>query len=142
MNDISASLGISQLQKIKKFIKKRNQIAKLYKSYLQDLPLQFQKIDSKINSSYHLFVIQFDLKKTKYSYLKIFKKLREKKYFVNLHYMPLHLSPFFKKKGFKVNQYPVAENYAKTAISLPIYYELKLKDVKKLCILIKSFFRK
>jgi dTDP-4-amino-4,6-dideoxygalactose transaminase len=56
--------------------------------------------------------------------------------------MPLHLSPFFKKKGFKVNQYPVAENYAKTAISLPIYYELKLKDVKKLCILIKSFFRK
>jgi UDP-4-amino-4,6-dideoxy-N-acetyl-beta-L-altrosamine transaminase len=142
MNDISASLGISQLQKIKKFIKKRNQIAKLYKSYLQGLPLQFQKIDSKINSSYHLFVIQFDLKKTKYNYLKIFKKLREKKYFVNLHYMPLHLSPFFKKKGFKVNQYPVAEKYAKTAISLPIYYDLKLKDVKKICILIKSFFKK
>ena len=142
MNDISASLGISQIQKVKKFIKKRNQIAKLYKSYLRDLPLQFQKIESKINSSYHLFVIKFDLKQTKYSYFKIFKKLREKKYFVNLHYMPLHLSPFFKKKGFKVNQYPVAEKYAKTAISLPIYYDLKSKDVKKICTLIKSFFKK
>ena len=105
MNDISAAIGISQLKKIKKFLKRRNEIAKFYKKLLKDLPIKVQKILPENYSSYHLFIIQLDLNHFKFSYSKIFKLLRKKKYYVNLHYMPIHLSPYFKKIGFKIGQY-------------------------------------
>ena len=67
--------------------------------------------------------------------------MRSKNYFVNLHYMPLHLSPYFKKLGFKKNQYPNSEKYGVSSISLPIYYGLKISKVFKICSLIKSFVK-
>ena len=88
-----------------------------------------------------MFIINFDLKKTKFNYLSIFEKLRKNNFYVNLHYMPLHLSPYFKKKGFKKDQFPVAEKYSNTSLSLPIYFDLKFKDIDKICLLIKSFFK-
>ena len=48
--------------------------------------------------------------------------------FVNLHYLPIHLQPFYRKFGFKKNQFPTAEEYAETAISIPIYPNLKRKE--------------
>ena len=141
MNEISASIGISQLSRLKKFLKKRNEIAKFYKKILDKLSIKYQKINKYNFSSYHLFVVQFNLKRTKFSYLKMFKKLRSKNYFVNLHYMPLHLSPYFKKLGFMKNQYPTSEKYGASSISLPIYYDLKISEVFKICNLIKSFIK-
>ena len=49
---------------------------------------------------------------------------------VNLHYKPIHLNPYYKKLGFKKGDFPVAENYGKRAISLPLYFDLK-KKIKK-----------
>ncbi len=141
MNDISAALGLSQLERFKKFIRKRNVIANLYKRQLNNYPIKFQKILSYNLSSYHLFVIQFDLKKSKYSYKEIFKKLRSKSIYVNLHYMPIHCSPYFKKKGFKLNQFPVSENYSLRSMSIPIYFDLKMKKLIQISNLIKNFFK-
>lgn len=140
MNDLSASLGISQFKRIKKFINYRNAIALVYKKKLKKTSLKFQKIMSYNNSSYHLFPIKFDLKKLKYSYYEIFHKLRKAKFYVNLHYMPLHLSPYFKAKGFYEGQFKHSENYAQASISIPIYYGLKLKKIDKIVKLINSFF--
>ena len=140
MNDISAALGLSQLERFKKFIKKRNAIANLYKRKLNNYPIKFQKILSYNLSSYHLFVIQFDLKKSKYSYKEMFNKLRSKNIYVNLHYMPIHCSPYFKKKGFKLNQFPVSENYSLSSMSIPIYFDLKIKKIIQITNLIKNFF--
>ena len=140
MNDISAALGLSQLQRFKKFVEKRNMIASLYKRKLNSYPIKFQKIHNYNSSSYHLFVIKLDLKKSKYSYKEIFNKLRSKNIYVNLHYMPLHCSPYFKKKGFKLNQFPISENYSSCAISLPIYFDLNIKKVIQISNLIKKFF--
>ena len=75
-----------------------------------------------------------------YDYKYIFKKFRSKNFFVNLHYMPLHISPFFKKKGFKLGQFPVAESYGKNSLSLPIFVDLKKKTIVRLCKLINDFF--
>ena len=138
MNDISAAIGISQLKKIKKFLKRRNEIAKFYKKLLKDLPIKVQKILPENYSSYHLFIIQLDLNHFKFSYSKIFKLLRKKKYYVNLHYMPIHLSPYFKKIGFKKGQYPVSEKYGKTALSIPIYFGLKPNEIKKFIKVLKG----
>ncbi len=140
MNDLSAALGISQIKRLKKFVSKRNKIASLYKKYLKNLPIKFQKIEKYNYSSYHLLVIQFDLSKTSHNYKYIFNRMRKKNYHVNLHYMPLHLSSYFKKKGFKKGQYPVSEKYGQISISVPIYFDLKKKDIYKFCKLIHSFF--
>ena len=140
MNDISAALGISQFKRLKKFVKKRNLIALKYKKYFRGLPLKFQKIDKNFYSSYHLFPIQFNLKKTKKNYLNIFRKMRSNNFYVNLHYMPLHLSPYFKKKGFKKGDFKNAEHYANTTISIPIFYHLKDSQIKKMIKLIRSLF--
>jgi len=142
MNDISAALGLSQLKKIKIFIKKRNEIATLYKKLLVNIPVKPQKILSTNYSSYHLFIIQFDLKKTKLSYDKIFNLFRSKNYFVNLHYMPLHLSPYFKKLGFQKNDFPESERYQDISLSIPIFYDLKKKSIFKIVNLIKYIFKK
>ena len=140
MNDISAALGISQVKRIKQFVKKRNLIAKKYKRSLKNYPVKFQKIEKYNFSSYHLLPIQFDLKKSKKNYISIFKAFKSKNFRVNLHYMPLHLSPYFKKKGFKKGDFKNSENYANTTLSVPIYYGLKNSQITKVINLIKSFF--
>ena len=140
MNDISAALGISQFKRLKLFVDKRNKIAKKYKKYFKNTPIKFQKINKDCYSSYHLFPIKFDLRKAKKKYLNIFKKFRSNNLYVNLHYMPLHLSPYFKTKGFKKGDFKNAENYAETAISIPIFYHLKDSQILKVVNLIKSLF--
>ena len=124
MNDIQASLGISQLKRIKLFVTKRNAIAKLYEKELQNLPITFQEVDESFKSSYHLFIIKV---LNKALHKKLFEYLRKNSIFVNLHYLPLHLHPFYKKFKFKKGDYPNSENYSERAISIPVYPNLTKK---------------
>ena len=141
MNDIQSALGISQLKNLNIFLKKRNQIAKFYHDNLKNLPIKFQKIEKNFYSTYHLFIIKLDVK-YKYLHKKFFNYLRSKNMYVNLHYLPIHLQPFYRKFGFKKNQFPVAEEYSETAISIPIYPNLKKKEQIKIINYIKLFFDK
>ena len=141
MNDIQSALGISQLKNLNIFVKKRNKIAKFYCNQLKNLPIKFQKIEKNFYSTYHLFIIKLDVK-YKYLHKKFFNYLRSKNMYVNLHYLPIHLQPFYRKFGFKKNQFPVAEEYSETAISIPIYPNLKKKEQIKIINYIKLFFNK
>ena len=141
MNDIQSALGISQLKNLNIFVKKRNKIAKFYCNQLKNLPIKFQKIEKNFYSTYHLFIIKLDVK-YKYLHKKFFNYLRSKNMYVNLHYLPIHLQPFYRKFGFKKNQFPVAEEYSETTISIPIYPNLKKKEQIKIINYIKLFFNK
>ncbi len=141
MNDISAALGISQLQRIVNFIKKRNYIAKIYRKRLKSPFIKFQSIKSDNLSSYHLFIIKLEIKRLKFTYKKIFNYLRKKNIYVNLHYLPLHLSPFFRNLGFKLNTFPSSEEFSKSAISIPIFYDLKKKQIENVCKEIKRLLK-
>ena len=141
MNDIQSALGISQLKNLNFFLRKRNKIAKFYQDHLKKLPIKFQKIEKIFYSTYHLFIIKLDIR-YKYLHKKLFNYLRSNKIFVNLHYLPIHLQPFYRKFGFKKKQFPIAEKYSETAISIPIYPNLKKKEQIKIINLIKSFFNK
>ena len=79
-----------------------------------------------------------DFSKVSKSYNEIFSNLRKKGIFINLHYLPIHLHPYYRKFGFKNGDYPVAEKYSKSAISLPIYPTLKLFDQKKIVSILKK----
>ena len=131
MNDIEAALGISQLKKLDKFVKKRNQVAKKYIKLLTDLPIKIPCINEKdYYSSFHLFVIQIKINMIEKTHKKIFSLLRNAKIGVNLHYSPIHLQPYYKKLGFKKGDYKNAEMYANSAISIPIHPKLSDKEIK------------
>ena len=139
MNDLEASLGISQLKKLNYFVKKRNFIAKRYISKLKNLPIQLPYIEKFNYSTFHLFVIRFKSYLIKdFSYNNFFKKLRRNGIGVNLHYLPVHLHPYYKNLGFKKGDFPNSEKYSMEAMSLPIYHKLSMKNQEKTIKLIKK----
>ncbi len=138
MNDVQAALGLSQLKKLNMFLKKRREIAKLYIKKFKKLPVNFQLENLKLKSSYHLFVIE--IQKGKKLKKKIFDILRRNNILVNVHYIPIHLQPYYMKNfGFKKGQFKLAENYYDRAISLPIYYSLSNSRVQRIINLIKKY---
>ena len=141
MSDIHASLGVSQLKKIGTFIKYRKKIADIYNEELKHPFIILTKKDNDYISSFHLYVIKFKLKKIKKSYDNLFKKIQSNGIGINLHYLPVHLHPLFKKMGFKKGDFPYSEQYSNCAISIPIYYGLKNKDQKKVIKVIKNILR-
>ncbi len=139
MSDIQAALGINQLKRINKMLKRRNNIAKVYKKKLNNLPLGFQQISKNFYSSYHLFIIKL-LTDNKNLHKKLFIFLRKNNIFVNLHYMPLHLNPYYKKFGYKKGNFPNSEDYGEKALSIPIFPDLKIREQFKVINLLKRFF--
>jgi dTDP-4-amino-4,6-dideoxygalactose transaminase len=137
ISDLHSALGISQLKKINKFIKKRNILAKYYINNLNNLPILFQKKIKNSFSAYHLFII---LVSPKY-HLKLFKFLRKNKIIVNLHYIPIYFHPFYKKK-FSYKNFSNSNFYYRRAISLPIFYELTTKEQNFIINKIKLFYKR
>jgi len=129
MTDIQGALGRSQLSRLDEFIKKRHKIAKIYNNEFSDLPLKFQFHSVNSFSGMHLYVVRLDISIN--NKLKVFKLLREEGIGVNVHYIPVHLQPFYEQFGFKKGQFPEAEQYYNEAISLPLYPDLKKYEINK-----------
>ena len=143
ITDFQCALGITQLQKLGKFVKKRNQIAKIYRENLSNIKnLTLPHVEPNITHAYHLFPIKINFNKIDISKETIIKKFR--KYNINLqvHYFPVHLQPFYKKKyNFKRNSFPKAEGFYESALSLPIYYDLKKNQILKIVTILKKILR-
>lgn len=125
MNDIEAALGLSQIRRITQWVKKRNDIADYYKKRLKNLPIKFQTIEKNNLSTYHLFVVSFNSNLRN----KIFRLMRSKGIYVNIHYIPIHIHKFYKKLGFREKDFPKALKYYNSCISLPIFPSLKKKEL-------------
>lgn len=125
ITDIQAALGISQLKRIDEYVLKRNTLAERYHEKLNKLPLVLPTVLSDRLSSYHLYVVQLS-DEAKISRGHCFNELRNANIGVNVHYIPIHLQPYYQNLGFKVGDYPVSEAYYTNAISLPLYPGLTL----------------
>jgi len=124
ITELQAALGISQIQRIDKFISKRNYLGKRYDSLLDSLPI-IKPYQHKNNySSLHLYPVQLDVKKTNRSRAYVFDKLISSNIGVNVHYIPIHRQPYYEKLGFKKGDFPNAEQYYENAISLPLFYDM------------------
>ena len=121
MTDIHAALGVSQMQRIDQFISNRYEIKERYDSKLVDMPviIPFQNIKTK--SSFHLYPIQIKYEVVGRSHKQLFHDMRALDIGVNLHYIPVHLQPYYGNMGFKEGDFPNAEKYYSRAMSIPIF---------------------
>lgn len=128
MTDIQAALGLSQITRLTKFVNRRQELAQRYNELLKDLPLKcpFQRNDCY--SSFHLYVVRLDLERIVVTHRKVFESLRDKNIMVNLHYIPIHMQPFYQNMGFSEGDYPEAEKYYSEAISIPLHPSLSFED--------------
>ena len=128
MTDFQAALGTSQMQKLDQFVSRRHCIAERYNLALQKLPLilPWQHPDSY--SSFHLYVIRLKPNEISKTHRQIFEELRSQGIGVNLHYIPVHMHPYYQRLGFKKGDFPQAEQYYQEAISLPMYSALSDED--------------
>ena len=134
MTDIQAALGNSQMKRLDEYVSRRHRIAERYVRLLQGLPIAFQEQPPEAYSAYHLFVVRLDLSRVGLTHRQIFESMREKGIGVNLHYIPVHLQPFYKNLGFSKGDFPEAEKYYAEAISLPMYPGLSESEQDKVVV--------
>ncbi len=122
MTELQAALGISQMERLDDFVAARHSLANIYNKELSELPIVLPFQLENTYSGMHLYVIRLNLNEIKKSHKKVFKELRARGVGVNLHYIPVHIQPYYKRMGFDWGDFPVAENYYQEAISIPIFY--------------------
>ena len=117
MTDVQAALGMSQLNRLEAFVARRNALADRYDSLLAGLPLRLPQRDPDGVSSFHLYVVRVAAERRR----AVFEGMRAAGIGVQVHYIPVHLQPFWRAKGFAEGDFPQAERYYAEAISLPLY---------------------
>ena len=124
MTDIQAALGVSQMTRLVKYVKRRHDIAQRYNELLADLPLTLPWQHPDSYSAYHLYVVRMQLDKISSTHRQVFEALRAKDIIVNLHYIPIHTQPYYQEMGFKLGDFPDSEQYYREAISIPMHVNL------------------
>jgi UDP-4-amino-4,6-dideoxy-N-acetyl-beta-L-altrosamine transaminase len=119
--DIQAALGESQLSRLSDYVERRNELASRYDTLLAGLPLQLPTVQAENRSAFHIYVVRVLRGKANKTHRQVYDRLRQLDIGVNLHYMPVHLQPYYRDLGFREGQFPEAEAYGASAITLPLY---------------------
>ena len=131
LSDIHSSLGISQLKKLDKFIKRRREIVHKYNKSFKNIDwliLPYERLG--VYSVFHLYVLQFDFDKIGKSRKQVMEELKSKKIGTQVHYIPVHIQPYYQENfGYKWGDFPISENYYKKALSIPLYPKISNNDV-------------
>ena len=140
ITDFQCALGLSQLKKLKKFLNRRKQIAAIYDKELKNINcLTLQSKVRNCQNAYHIYPVKIDFKKAKISKEKLIRIFKSKNIHPQTHYFPIHLQPYYKKNfNFSKGDYPVAENYFESTLSLPIFYSLKNIEIYKIINILKQ----
>ena len=124
MTAIQAALGTSQLARLDSYVERRNLLARRYDELLRALPLQLPVVLAGNRSAFHLYVVRVKSNPRGRTREQVFSELRQGGIGVNVHYMAVHLQPYYRQLGFADGAFPVAESYASEAITLPLYPQL------------------
>jgi perosamine synthetase len=147
ITDFQCALGISQLEKLDGFIARRREIAGRYDRAFADIPeIITTKEAGDVKAVYHIYIIQLQTELLKTGRQEIFDALRAENIGVNVHYIPLHLQPFYQREfGYKKGDFPKAERYYKRAITLPVFPRMTNDDINDVITAVHkviSFYRK
>jgi len=143
ITDFQSALGISQLKKINQFISKRRAVAKIYDNFFNQIEnTTVPYFKKNCFHSYHLYPLQINFEKSKINKFKILNYFLKNKFHLQIHYKPIHLYKFYKKKfSYKFGDFPNAEKFYKNEISLPIHPNLNSIEQKYFIKLFKNFIK-
>lgn len=134
MPDILAALGVSQLKRAESGLRRRVEIAARYDRELAGIPVKLPHHDKQVGHAWHLYVIRTKKRKALYDYL------REQSIFCQVHYIPVHLMPYYREIGHKPGECPHAETYYEQCLSLPMFPSLSDEAQQQVIGAIKTFF--
>ncbi len=117
MTELQAALGLAQMQRLADYVDRRNALADRYDALLAGLPLALPGRMEGARSSFHLYVIRVAADRRR----AVFDSLRAQGLGVNVHYIPVHTQPHYRRLGFRPGQFPASEAYYAGAISIPLY---------------------
>jgi perosamine synthetase len=131
LTDIACALGLSQLKKLRENLSRRREIAARYASAFCNLEgLTVPAVRTDVNPAWHLYPIRLNLEKLSADRGQIFRALRAENIGVNVHYIPVHLHPYYRDHlGYRAGEYPIAENAYERLISLPMFHGMTDADV-------------
>jgi perosamine synthetase len=142
ISDILCALGISQMKKLPQFLNRRRQIASMYDSALNEIrgisPLTVHK---DVRHAYHLYVVRIDKEKTGIDRNTVYYRLRDQGIHTNVHYIPVHLHPYYQKTFHTAyGDCPITENAHEEILSLPIYPKMSDSDVERVILELENIF--
>jgi dTDP-4-amino-4,6-dideoxygalactose transaminase len=124
MTDMQAALGASQMTRLAAYVARRASIADGYDAAFAEMDMRLPGRLPGALSSWHLYVMRVDALRRR----EIFETLRGDGIGVNVHYIPVHLQPYWRARGFAEGDFPAAEAYYRGAISLPLYAGMSQAD--------------
>tara|TARA_Y100000591_G_C21829637_1_gene698815 strand:- start:244 stop:1386 length:1143 start_codon:yes stop_codon:yes gene_type:complete len=138
--DLNCALGISQLSKLDKFIQKRRELAKTYDNQFKNINgIKLPKVNKNVYHSYHIYPMLIDFDKLNIKKKDFFKKLIKKKINLQVHYKPVFLFDYFRKKtNFDLKEFNNSLKFYKQEVSLPLFYSLSIKEQKRVIKEIKN----
>lgn len=134
ITDFQAALGSSQLKRASTGIRKRQDLAARYNEGLKNSSLILPSVKSGMNHAWHLYVVQTERRLELYNYL------HSKNIKVQVHYIPVHIMPYYRALGWKHGDFPVAEKFYSQCLSLPMYPSLTLEEQDYVIQSINDFF--
>ncbi len=135
LTDIQAALGNSQLKRAEGGLARRKEIATVYEKEFAGKPYVKKQTGLIEGHAYHLYVTEFEDRDGLHKYL------REKNIFTQVHYIPVHLMPYYRQFGWKDGDMPVAENYYRHCLSLPMYPSLQNDQLEYVIESINNYFK-
>jgi len=131
LTDIVCALGIEQLKKLESNLTRRREIAAMYDTSLRDVPGIIPPfVKSEVNPAWHLYPVRLDLEKLSAHRGQIFRALRAENIGVNVHYIPVHMHPYYRDRfGYRGGEFPIAEETYSRLISLPMFHSMSDHDV-------------
>jgi dTDP-4-amino-4,6-dideoxygalactose transaminase len=143
LTDIAAAIGIEQLRKCEAFWEARQRIAMNYSKAFADLKeIQLPICRNEIQHAWHLFVIQLNLERLKIDRNQFIEALREKEIGTSVHFIPLHLHPYYRDKfGYKPEDFPNASEAFERIVSLPIYPKMNEGNVRDVIVAMRQLIQ-
>jgi UDP-4-amino-4,6-dideoxy-N-acetyl-beta-L-altrosamine transaminase len=138
MTDVQAALGTSQMRRLHQLVTRRRELAARYDAMLADSGLSLPRRTPDAESAWHLYVIGWNEQRSGKSRRQAFDNLRAASIGVNVHYIPVHLQPYYRGLGFREGDFPVAERYYRSAISIPLYAGLVDADQDRVVAALRS----